>query len=157
MEWANDPEVERDREVRPPEADQHLRQRVIVAAHPQTIEEWAAVYGVSEKTDAHRRVSSVENPFGQRMMIAANRADLPVRKQKVLPLERVPAPDQVAFERDEIFVADAAVAVPGQPARYASRVEDEIVVRLASPQALVERLHSRFMFCPVRSDVDRHP
>src|SRR5258708_740114 len=63
----------------------------------------------------------VDNAFGQRMAIVADRANLPVREKEFLSLERVPATHASAIDGNEKFVVDTRLRRTWQPARPTRR------------------------------------
>ena len=128
----------RHQTVSPTKTHEHLGERVVVAAHPQTIEKRSALHGVTQEQRPHDGMRLIDDAFGQRMVIIANGSNLAVREKEILRLERITAADDSAVDRDEKFVVDAGVWGTRQPTRFSPAVEDHAFVLPGLAKTLVE-------------------
>ena len=70
---------------------------------------WSALHGIPQQQHADCRVRLIDDAFGERMVIVADRAYLPVWEKKILGLESVPAAHDSAIDGDEEFVPNRII------------------------------------------------
>src|SRR5260221_11907114 len=91
----------------------------------------------------------VDNAFGQRMVIVADRANLPVREKEFLSLERLPATHDSAIDGNEKSVVDTRLRRTWQPARLGPAIEHQVLVLKSPPPALIELRHRLLALGPI--------
>src|SRR5580698_10939044 len=101
----------------PSQANQHLRQRIVISTHAKAIEQRSTLHRISQQQRANNGMGLADDTLGERMMIVANRANLPVWEKEFLGFERVAAAHDSTIDGDEIFVIDAGCRRTRQPAR----------------------------------------
>src|SRR5260221_6749892 len=96
----------------------------------------------------------VDNAFGQRMVIVADRANLPVREKEFLSLERVPATHDSAIDGNEKFVVDTRLRRTSQPAPLDPAIEQQVIVLKSTPPALIAVRHRPLVLRTLTPDDD---
>src|ERR1700675_816234 len=86
-------------------------------------------------------MSLIDDAFGQRMVIIADRANLPVGEKEFLAFERVAAAHDSSIDGDEQFVVDTGLRGSRWPARLRPAIEHQVLVLARLPEALIEIRH----------------
>src|ERR1700694_5600107 len=136
--------------MRPSEPNQHLRQWTVVSAHAETVEQRCAQHRVAQQQRTHHGMSLIDDAFGQRMVIIADRANPPVREKEVLAFERVAATHDSSVDGDEKFVVDTGLRRTRQPARLRPAIEHQILVIERPSKALIELRHRGLVLGTIR-------
>src|ERR1700675_2544394 len=101
-------------------------------------------------------MSLIDDAFGQRMVIIADRANLPVGKKEVLVFERVAAAHDSAVDGDEKFVVDTGLRRTRQPARLRPAIEHQVLLIERPSMLLIELRDRGLVLGTIRLDDNGH-
>src|SRR5271155_5630592 len=98
----------------------------------------------------------VDDAFGKRMMIVADRTDFPVGEKKFLRLQCVTTADDSPIDRYEELVVDAGVRGSREPARLGPAVKHHVLVFARLPEPLIKIRDRRFVLGAIGLNDDGH-
>src|SRR6202521_4564711 len=101
-------------------------------------------------------MSLINDAFGQRMVIIADRANLPVGEKEFLAFERVAAALDSSIDRDEKFVVDTGLRGALEPARRRPAIDHQALVLARLPEALIEIRHRGLVLGTIRLNDNGH-
>jgi hypothetical protein len=139
----------------PPESNQHLCERVLIPAHPETVQQGRAIESVTEEKSADDGVCLIDDSFRERMVIIGYVSDCAIWKEEILMLERVSSADGLAVQRKKELVIQGIISRWRKPAWRCPRVEHEILVCASCAKPLVELRDRRFVFLAIGLDNNR--